>query len=152
MTVPIPGLVEPDPAPDGAPEAPRRAPAGLARVAPVVALVGLVLVAVGLVIGLRPLRTPIQDCGTSFGFLLDGRLDQFGDPDNPPRGTTEAQVQAANDTPCQERAAHRALPALVLIVAGTLVGLLAAATEAIWRTARRRSAPAAHEPVAVRAP
>lgn len=145
MTVSPPELTEPEPAQAYAASSPppRRGPR-LVRIAPIVALVGLALAAAGFVVGLRPLRTPVQDCGTAFGFLLDGRVEEFGDPANPPAGLTRAEVEEANANPCQERAAHRALPGLVLLLAGGAISLGAVLAEVAWRFVhRRRAVPAA---------
>jgi hypothetical protein len=95
----------------------------------VVAMVGVVVAGAGLVWGTRPLATPTQDCGTSFSFLLDGRLNEYVDPDNPPSGTTASEAKANNNDPCQERAANQARPAAWLVMGGTLVALVAALIE-----------------------
>lgn len=126
------------PTPDGGMErSPSSAPARAAnrppRWAPIVACLGLVLAAAGFVIGLQPLDTPVQDCGTAFGFLLDGRIDVIADPAAPPNGLRADQVEAANANRCQERAGNRARPALTMIVVGVAIGLTAASGEAIWR-------------------
>lgn len=107
-----------------------------------VALAGLVVAFIGMAVLLRPLRTPIQDCGTAIGFLLDGRVDEVANPDDPPEGTTEADVADNNAERCQERAANRARPAGVAVVGGTLIALIAVLVEIIvrwrWRVAARR--------------
>lgn len=94
-----------------------------------VATVAVVVALVGLVWGTRPLQTPTQDCGTSFSFLLDGRVDEFVDPANPPAGITAADAEANNAEPCQERAADRARPAGALVVGGTLLAATAAVVD-----------------------
>lgn len=103
-----------------------------------VALAGLVVAFIGIAVLLRPLSTPIQDCGTAAGFLLDGRADQVANPNDPPAGTTKADVLDNNAKRCQERAANRARPAGVAVVGGTLIGLVAVLVEAgvrwRWRT------------------
>ncbi len=108
-----------------------------------VALVGLVVAFVGIGIMLLPLRTPTQDCGTAAGFLLDGRVDELINPDDPPAGITKAEALDNNANRCQERAANRARPAGVAVVAGTLLGLVAVLTEVgvrwRWRAATRRA-------------
>lgn len=122
--------------------APPRPPATV-RVTAWVALAGLVVAALGIVVLLRPLRTPIQDCGTAAGFLLDGRVDLVANPDDPPPGTTRADVLDNNAERCQERAANRARSAIVVVVVGALIGLTAVLVEAVvrwrWRSAIRRS-------------
>jgi len=96
----------------------------------VVAALGLLVALGGIWWGTRPLSTPVQDCGTSFSFLLDGRLNVFvQDPANPPEGITTEEAQANNADPCQERAANRARPAGALAIGGTLVGAAAAAVD-----------------------
>lgn len=99
------------------------------RVTAIVALVGVLVALLGLFLGTRPLTTPTQDCGTPATFLLRGKQNVFVDPGNPPQGTTKAEAKANNDTPCQERAFNRALPAGILLVGGTLVALIALIVE-----------------------
>jgi hypothetical protein len=134
---------------DRPPTPPR--PAGRTHsVTVVIATVGVVLALAGLVWGTRPLETPTQDCGTSFSFLLDGRVDVFVDASNPPEGTTTAQAEANNAEPCQERAAARARPAGALVVGGTLAAALAAVVDLGVRGLRRyRSGhmPPVHRPI-----
>ncbi|MEO6989623.1 MAG: hypothetical protein ABI239_13365 [Aquihabitans sp.] len=124
------------------PAAPTRRPTTVTATA-WVALAGLVVAFIGLGVLLRPLHTPTQDCGTAAGFLLDGRVNEFVNPDAPPAGITKAEALANNAKPCQERAGNRALPAGIAVVVGTLIGLIAVAVEAIvrwrWRAATRRA-------------
>ncbi len=108
----------------------------LAAVTVVVATVGVVIALIGVVWGTRPLQTPTQDCGTAFSFLLDGRLNVFVDPNDPPSGVTPADAEANNQEPCQERAANRARPAGALAVGGTLLATAAAAVDVSARTVR----------------
>lgn len=121
--------------------APPRRPTAV-RVTAWVALAGLVVAFIGMAVLLRPLRTPIQDCGTAAGFLLDGRVDQVANPDDPPEGATKADVLDNNAERCQERAANRARPAGAAVVGGTLIALIAVLVEVIvrwrWRVASRR--------------
>lgn len=93
------------------------------QITAIAALAGVLVALAALAYVATPLRTPIQDCGTAATFLLDGRVNVFANPDDPPAGATGADVQANNETPCQERAANRALPGAVVIFAGTLVAL-----------------------------
>ena len=111
---------------------------GLLRIAPVVALVGIVVALMGIGLVSRPLSTPTQDCGTALTFLLDGEPNQWVSVENPPDGVTADQARANNDHPCQERAANQARPAAVLVFLGTLVALTAAITEAVTRNLDRR--------------
>ncbi len=107
------------------------------RVTVVVATICVFGALVGLVWGTRPLTTPTQDCGTAFSFLLDGRVDQFVDPSNPPEGITAEEARANNDRPCQERAATRSRPAGALVVGGTLMASATAAVDLAVRGVRR---------------
>ena len=103
------------------PEVARRRPLAV-TVTAWVALLGLVVAAVGAVVLLLPLSTPTQNCGTSAGFLLDGRVNVFVDPEAPPAGITKADALDNNAKPCQERAANRARPAGIAVVGGALIG------------------------------
>jgi len=111
----------------------------LAVVAPLATL-GVLTALVGVVILALPVRSPLQDCGTAFGFLMDGRTDVYGDPANPPQGATAADVEAANARPCRPRVADRGRPAAVAILGGLIVATTAAATEVgvRWRRSRHR--------------
>ncbi|QXC59868.1 hypothetical protein KSP35_15985 [Aquihabitans sp. G128] len=124
-----------------APEAHPAAPAGQRAVTAtaVVATIGIVVALLGLFAGTRPLHTPTQDCGTAASFLLDGRVNELVDPSSPPKGTTKAEAEDNNATPCQERAANRARPAGAVVVAGTGAALVALFTELVlrWRLRRR---------------
>ncbi len=102
-----------------------------------VATVGVLVAIAGVVWGTRPLSTPTQDCGTSFSFLLAGRVDVYVDPANPPAGVSASEAEANNQEPCQERSADRARPAGALVVGGTLVGAAAAAVDLGTRGVRR---------------
>jgi hypothetical protein len=116
------------------PQTPPREPgARLVRVTAVVALVSVLLALVGLGLGLRPLATPTQDCGTAATFLLQGRVNEYVNPADPPSGITRAEAEANNAEPCQERAGNRALPAGVLLVGGTLVAAVAVLVESVVR-------------------
>lgn len=115
------------------------------RITPIIAFVGVLLVLVGLLTLTRPVRTPLQDCGAAGAFILDGRVNEFADPNAPPDGLTADQVRANNRHPCQERAANRSRPAAAAIIAGTgAIGAAALAEVGIrWRlrVRRRDSAP-----------
>ena len=111
-----------------------------------VAFVGIVVALAGLVQLVRPLATPVQDCGTAAGFLLHGRPNLYVDPADPPKGVTAAEAEANNALPCQERAANRARPAATAIVVGCLVAVAALLLEWLlrlrWARADRREPPA----------
>ena len=104
-----------------------------ARTTGVIACVGMVLSLLGVAALIRPLSTPVQDCGTASSFLLRGGANQYVDPADPPKGVTKIEAEANNELPCQERAANRARPAGLLILAGALVTIIALFTEWILR-------------------
>lgn len=133
--------------PDDPTEERSRRAAGTPRVARVtagVAAASVVLALIGLVVVTRTVRTPLQDCGVAAAYLLDGRVDQFANPDEPPTGLTRAEVLDNNTDPCRERAANQARPGLLLIAIGLVVGLVATFVEimARWRWRRERRAAA----------
>ena len=114
------------------------------RATAVIATIGVVVALLGLGLLFLPVQTPTQDCGTSIGFLLDGRVDELVNPDDPPKGITAAEARANNAEPCRDRVADRAKPAAVLFGAGMVAALGAAGTEVAIRTTgwlrRRRAA------------
>lgn len=124
--------------------APRRpAPRGLLAATAVIATIGVVVALLGIVLLLRPVSTPTQDCGTSLGFLLDGRVNVFVSEDDPPAGITPEEARANNAEPCRDRVADRAGPALVLFSAGLVAAIIAAVVEGTVRISgwlRRRRA------------
>ncbi len=111
------------------------------HVTSLVAFLGILLAVAGLALAARPLHTETQDCGTAGSFLLDGRVNEFVDPAQPSAGITSAEAKANNAEPCQDRAANRAWPAGILVVAGTLVALLSLTGELTVRAVagRRRT-------------
>lgn len=123
--------IDPPPPPAAAPVHP--APTGLLRATAVIATIGVVVALAGLVLLLRPVTTPTQDCGTSLAFLLEGRDNEFVSETDPPAGITKAEAKANNATPCRERVAERTEPAAVLLVAGLVSALLATTTEVAVR-------------------
>lgn len=114
-------------------------PAAL-RITAIVGFLGLLLVLGGLFLLSRPVRTPVQDCGAAGAFLLDGRMNRFVDPADPPAGVSETDAIDNNTHPCQERAANRARPAAVILVIGTSITVVAGLTEVglRWRLRNRR--------------
>lgn len=114
--------------------------ARLVRITAAVALLGVLVALVGLGLGLRPLATPTQDCGTAATFLLQGRPNEYVDPSNPPEGITSAEAEANNAEPCQERAGNRALPAGLLLVGGITVAVVALLVEGAARFRLHRTA------------
>ena len=102
-----------------------------------------------------PVRTPeVQDCGTPAAYLLDGRVDVIPDaqdrilgPDGQPLTLPASAATAARQHPCQDRVADRAVPAGILVLAGTVVGLAALALEVlVVRPRLRRSLAGAAPP------
>lgn len=142
MTAPAPASASSASDPDPRHGAPPRT--GLVRVAPVVALVGVLVALVGVALVSRPLSTPTQDCGTALTFLLDGEPNQWVSVDDPPEGVTSDQARDNNDHPCQERAANQARPAAALVFVGTFVGVTAAASEVVVRILDRRATRSRH--------
>lgn len=115
-----------------------------------VALAGLALAcfAVAAVLLALPVSVPgVQDCGAPGAYLAQGRVDVVPDandrilgPDGEIVTLDGPTAAAARDHPCQERVAARAVPAGVLLVAGTLIGLAAFALEVLVVRPRRRRA------------
>jgi hypothetical protein len=104
-------------------------PHGLLAATAVIATVGVVVALIGLALLFRPVSTPTQDCGTSIGFLLDGRVNVFVSETDPPKGITPAEAKANNAEPCRDRVAQRTKPAAVLFGAGMVAAIGAALTE-----------------------
>lgn len=130
MTAPETTRADAAPAADAS--AATRRPRSL-QVTAVAGFVGVLIALAGIGYVAMPLRTPIQDCGTAATFLVDGRVNVFANPQDPPAGASSTDVQANNDEPCQERAADRALPGAAAILAGTLLALGALVLEFFTR-------------------
>ncbi len=122
-------------------------PPGLAgRIAVVVAGVALLGYLVAGIVLAVPVRTPqVQDCGAPAAYLLDGRVDRLPDdedrilgPDGEVVTLDEDVAAAARSTPCRDRVADRAVPAAILIVAATVVGVVAFALELLLVRPRQR--------------
>jgi hypothetical protein len=115
------------------------------RATAVVATVGVVMALAGLLLLLRPVQTPTQDCGTSLAFILGGRVNALVSETDPPKGITPAEAKANNARPCRERVAQRTKPAAVLFGTGLVAALGATAVEVALRGSawvrRRRAAP-----------
>ena len=151
-------MVDPPPAappaaPNAAPEAwPPLAPvvtppAGLlGRIAVVVAGLSLLAYLVAGIVLVAPVETPgVQDCGAPGAYLLAGRVDRIPDADGRILGpddevvTLDADVAAeARATPCQDRVADRAVPAAILLVVATVLGVAAFAVELFVVRPRQR--------------
>lgn len=127
--------------PAAAPSPPRRR--GVLRATAVVATVGVLVALVGVVVLALPVHAPLQDCGTTFTYLFDGKVDTLGDPAKPPKGHSSADVRANNAKTCHDRVVDKAKPAAVLLLGGLAVALAATATEmaARWRLSRRDRRP-----------
>ncbi|MFN8017399.1 MAG: hypothetical protein U0P45_04670 [Acidimicrobiales bacterium] len=113
------------------------------RATAIVATVGVVAALVGLVLLLRPVHSPTQDCGLAAAYLLTGRVDQYVDEAAPPKGVTKAEAKANNRRPCRPRVADAARPGLILFSAGLLVAVVAALVELVirlWGWRKRRVA------------
>ena len=117
---------------------PRPRPHGVLRWTALVATVGVVVALVGVGVLALPVHSPLQDCGSTFSFLYDGRTDVMGDPANPPKGHTRAEVEATNRTPCRPRVADRAQVAGGLLLSGLLVAVVASGVEMTVRLGSQR--------------
>jgi hypothetical protein len=107
----------------------------------IVATVGVAAVLLGIGLALRTVHSPIQDCGTVAGFLLDGRSDRQVDPGDPGDGIPRAAAEAALEKGCRSRVADAAAAPGYLMAGGLVVAVLAGATEVVdrsWRRHRRR--------------
>jgi hypothetical protein len=137
------------PAPDAWPPlAPAVAPPPglLGRVAIVAAALSLLAYLVAAIVLAIPVETPeVQDCGAPGAYLLAGRVDRIPDEENRILGpdgevvTLDADVAAeARATPCRDRVAERAVPATILLVIATVVGVVAFAVELFVVRPRQR--------------
>jgi hypothetical protein len=115
----------------------------------IVATAGVVVMLIGLGLALRTVHSPIQDCGTVAGFLLDGRSDRLVDPSDPDDGITRSAAEAAIRRGCHERVTDAAKAPGVLMAGGLVVAVLGAGTEVVdrsWRRHRRRHPRARRRP------
>ena len=110
------------------------------KITAIIALIGVVVSILALVYASLPLRTPTQDCGTAASFLIDGRVNEFPDPNDLPTGVTIDDVDGNARNPCQERAGNRALPAGIVFLLGLVIALGAAAVEFFVRLRLARRA------------
>ncbi|HEX7132953.1 MAG TPA: hypothetical protein VF228_10270, partial [Iamia sp.] len=93
-----------------------------------------------------PVETPeVQDCGAPGAYLLAGRVDRIPDDEDRILGpddeviTLDPDVAAdARATPCRDRVAERAVPAAILLVIATVVGVVAFAVELFVVRPRQR--------------
>ena len=118
------------------------------RLSGVLAWTAVVLIALGVVIAVIPVRTPgVQDCGMPIDFLVGGDFDRL--PDASGRIERDGQVvkldpatrERATEHPCSERVEHRAIPAGTLVVVGSVMGLTAMTLAMVraWRRATSRA-------------
>ena len=107
------------------------------------ALLGYLVAAVVVAV---PVETPgVQDCGSPGAYLLAGRLDRIPDESNRILGPDDEIITLDDDvaataraTPCRERVADRAVPALLLVLAATVIGAGAFAIELFVVRPRQR--------------
>jgi hypothetical protein len=119
------------------------------RVTGVLGWVAVGLISAGVVTALIPVRNPgVQHCGAPLTFLVSGELDRIPDAagrvliDDHVVTLSPAARTRAIDSPCSERVERRAIPAGVLVVLGSVVGLVAVAIGIVgaWRRASARVA------------
>jgi hypothetical protein len=141
VTVVPPTALEAEPPVGPAAAAPRPPRPRLLDVTAIVAALGVLAALAGVIVLALPVRSPLQDCGSTFSFLYDGRTDTLGDPANPPKGATKADVEATNARPCRPRVAARAKVAAILLLGGLAVAFGSIIVEVGARIVlRRRSA------------
>jgi hypothetical protein len=123
-------------------------PGLLGRIATVVAGLSLLAYLVAAILLAVPVETPeVQDCGAPGAYLLAGRLDRIPDqegrilgPDDEVITLDEDVAAEARATPCQDRVADRAVPAALLLVGATALGVAAFAVELLGVRPRQRRA------------
>jgi len=123
-------------------------PRRLARATLAAAWASLVLFGVALLLLVVPVEVPqVQDCGTPLGYLLEGPVDVIPTEDG--RFLDEAgevvtidadAARDARDRPCRDRVATWSVPAAVLLVVATLVGLVTFGVELFVVRPRQRRA------------
>lgn len=135
-------------------DSPTLEPTIAGRVARGLAAASIAAYLVAAVLFTLPVETPgVQDCGAPAAYLVDGRVDTIPDPEgrvrvedaDAPDGfevvTLDPEVaETAREEPCQERVASRAVPAGILVVVATVVGLAAFLLELLLVRPRRRAA------------
>lgn len=143
----------PPPAPAVSPPAdggPRR----LARATLAGAWASLVLFGVAALLVVIPVSVPeVQDCGTPVSYILRGPVDvipnpegRFLDEDGEVVTVDDDVAREARDRPCRDRIATLAVPAAVLLVIATFVGLVAFGVELfVVRPRQRRAIVAARD-------
>jgi hypothetical protein len=118
------------------------------RIAGVLGWAAVAAIALGVALGLVPVDNPgVQSCGAPLGFLVSGELDRFPDATGRlQRGDRvvtldPAQRRRAVESPCSERVERRAIPAGLLVVGGSVMGLTAVTIGIVgaWRRAGARA-------------
>jgi hypothetical protein len=118
------------------------------RASGTLAWVAIACIALGSVIAVIPVSNPgVQSCGAPIDFLVRGDFDRLPDADG--RIERDGKVvrldqdarRRAVDHPCSERVERRAIPAGILVVGGSLMGMvaMAVAVTAAWRRAATRA-------------
>lgn len=126
------------------------------RVAIVLAGLSVLAYAVAGILLAVPVSVPqVQRCGAPGAYLLAGRVDivptddgRILGPDGEPVTLAPEVADAARSRPCQDRVADRAVPAAILLVAATVIGVTAFALELIVVRPRQRRALAGPPPTA----
>jgi hypothetical protein len=119
------------------------------RITGVLGWIAVGAITLGVVIALMPVRNPgVQQCGAPLTYLTSGELDRL--PDATGRVLRDGKVvtldpaarKRAVETPCSERVARRAIPAGMLVVVGSVMGLTAVTIGIVgaWRRAAARVA------------
>jgi hypothetical protein len=116
----------------------------------------IALITVGLILSLIPVSNPgVQRCGAPLGFLITGEFDRIPDVngnvlrDDRVVTLDEEARRRAVETPCSERVARRAIPAGILVVGGSLMGIAAMTIGIVgaWRRASARARAASDQAV-----
>jgi hypothetical protein len=122
------------------------------RITGVLGWIAVVLITLGIVIVLIPVRNPgVQQCGAPLTYLMSGQVDRI--PDASGRVLIDGRIvtlssaahKRAVESPCSQRVERRAIPASILVVVGSVMGLVAV-TIGIVGAWRRASARVAAEP------
>ena len=118
------------------------------RVSGTLAWVAIGCIALGFLIAVIPVDNPgVQHCGAPIDFLVGGDFDRLPDAEGRiERGGKVVTLdqdarRRAVEHPCSERVERRAIPAGILVVGGSLVGMaaMAVALMAAWRRAATRA-------------
>jgi hypothetical protein len=121
---------------------------GSHRSSGILAWAGVVAIALGVILAVVPVSNPgVQRCGAPIDFLVAGEFDRI--PDASGRIERDGRVitldsEAATraiERPCSERVERRAIPAGLLVVGGSVMGLVAMGIAMVhaWRRAAARA-------------